>query len=105
MNLTIGKLYFFNLIKYSDFKIFYRWIFQGGFCTPSDTKSAACLLISAEFIEIRHDEEMSDYFERHGYLKAWNHFRRRYPVSWSKVDQLLMMVARMMTKQRNRLFL
>ncbi len=35
----------------------------------------------AEFIEIRHDEEMSDYFERQGYPKAWTHFRRRYPVT------------------------
>ncbi len=43
----------------------------------------------AEFIEIRHDEEMSAYFERQGYLKAWTHFRRRYPVSWSNVEQLL----------------
>ncbi len=25
----------------------------------------------AEFIEIRHDEEMCDYFEQQGYLKAW----------------------------------
>ncbi len=72
----------------------------------------------AECIEIRHDEEMSAYFERQGYLKAWTHFRRRYPVSWSKVEQLIIafptrwqvesgfsVVARMMTKQRNRLLI
>ncbi len=43
----------------------------------------------ADFIEIRHDEEMSDYFGRQGYLKAWTHSRQSYPVSWSKVEQLL----------------
>ncbi len=72
----------------------------------------------AEFIEIRHDEEMSELFERQGYLKAWTHFRGRYPVSWSKVEQLLItypttwqvesgfsVVTRMMTKQRNRLLI
>ncbi len=69
----------------------------------------------AEFIKIRHDE-MSAYFKRQGYLKAWTHFRRRYPVSWPKAEQLLItfpttwqvesgfsVVSRMMTKQRNRL--
>ncbi len=72
----------------------------------------------AEFIKIRHDEEMSDYFERQGYLKACTHLRRRYPASWPKVEQLLItfpttwhvesgfsVVARMMTKQRNRLLI
>ncbi len=41
------------------------------------------------FIEIRHEEETSERFEREGYLQAWTDFPLRYPVSWSKVEQLL----------------
>ncbi len=68
----------------------------------------------AEFTDIRHGEEISAYFKRQGCLKAVIHFRRRYPVSRSTVEQFpttwqvesgFSVVARMMTKQRNRLFI
>ncbi len=31
----------------------------------------------ADFLEIRHDGEVSEIYEREGCLKAWNHFRRK----------------------------
>ncbi len=59
-----------------------------------------------------------NHFERQCNLKACTHFRRRYPASLSKVEQLLItfpttwqvesgfsVVVHMMTKQRNRLLI
>ncbi len=69
MNLTIVKLYFFKPYKIFRFQDilqmdFPKWLLHPfGYeisSLPTDQR--------AEFIEIMHDEEMSNYSERQGYL-------------------------------------